>query len=73
LTILNDVRISGVAINDVEQLKGSRLTEIDETPDELTLSFDNGASVIVDLRDRAFKGPEAMTLRVPGQPLIVWN
>jgi hypothetical protein len=52
---------------------GLKLIVARETKDEAELIFDNGYKIIIDLRDDAYFGPEAMSLVGPGNFLAVWN
>lgn len=52
---------------------GATVTAVHESDSEATICFNNGASLIVDLRDQAYIGPEAMQLRIPGSPIVIWN
>ena len=40
---------------------------------EFRLNLGGGVTLVVDLRDEAYTGPEPMVLRIPGQPIVVWN
>ena len=60
----------GVSIAD---LKGSMVTRVHESKDSVVLEFLPRGDLYVDLRQEAYLGPEAMTLHVKGEPVVVWN
>ena len=52
---------------------GLSLIATSETKDEAELIFDNSYRIIIDLRDEAYYGPEAMCLSGPDNFWAVWN
>jgi hypothetical protein len=73
LSILNSLSWSGPASVQLSAINGRCVTEAREQEESARLVFDDGSVLEVDLRDSAFSGPEAMVLRIPGEPIIVWN
>ena len=59
--------------DDLRVLNGATLLTVEETPEQLPLSFSNGTRLAIDLGDNAYNGPEALELHIPGQPTVVWN
>ena len=57
----------------LSQIKGFKISDVLESKSEVKITFSNKINLIIDLRDDAFKGPEAITLSVPGDPMVVWN
>lgn len=73
LSIFNAVSWSGPAGAELSSIKERRVTETEEREESAQLVFDDGSVLTVDLRDSAFADPEAMVLRIPGGPIVVWN
>ena len=71
LTIYNEFKL--LNNHDVSSLSGAKLVKVEEKPEAVILYFSNGTRLHIDLRDEAYNGPEALELRVPGQPTVVWN
>ena len=73
LNIYNRFTVSGLDKGDIATLSGATVREIIERPKDVVLRFTNGAEILIDLRDKAYTGPEAMELNLPGEPTVVWN
>ena len=73
LSIFNAVSLTGPVAEELEAINGKRLLGVEESDEKATLRFEDGSAIEVDLRDEAFNGPEAMTLHLPGEPIVVWN
>jgi len=73
LNIYNNFVVEGFTANDTKQLVGAKVTNVNETQDAVTLEFNTGVQIAIDLRDCAYTCPEAMQLRVPGCPIMIWN
>jgi hypothetical protein len=73
LSIFNTVALTGPVAEDLAAINGKRLLIADESAEKATLRFEDESVIEVDLRDEAFNGPEAMTLHLPGEPIVVWN
>jgi hypothetical protein len=72
LSIYNNIRIwpPNKEINDFVGLK---VLEAFETKEEAVLKFQHDCKVVIDLRDEAYSGPEAMYLSGPDNFWVVWN
>jgi len=73
LNIFNVVSLTGPVAEDLDAIQGKRLSSAEESDDKAILRFEDGSVVEIDLREEAFNGPEAMELRIPGEPIVVWN
>lgn len=73
LNIYNQFVVTGLARNDARLLVEAKVMDVQETQDLMFLEFDAGVRIEVDLRDSAYTSPEAVQLRIPGRPIIVWN
>lgn len=73
LAIYNRYELVGFVSSDVQYLLGINVTDVDVGADALTIRFENNWALRVDMRDEAYTGPEAMQLRVPGEPIVIWN
>ena len=54
-------------------LVGRSIVSVQTEEAFIGIAFEGGWSIMVDLRDEAYDGPEAMQLRIPGRPIVVWN
>jgi len=73
LSIFNEFAVAGIVEGELDSLIGATVTDVFANHESVVVHFGNGARLSVDLRDDAYRGgPEAMTLRVPGEPLVVW-
>jgi len=73
LAIFNSCSLRGLGDGEVEELGGAAVRSVSETKDSARIVFSGERSIDIDLRDEAFRGPEAMQLTIPGEPLVVWN
>ena len=71
LTILNHFKLKG--IQDLHQSKGLRVLHVVESKDEVIIELQNLIEIVVNLRDEAYYGPEALILEGPGDLIVVWN
>lgn len=71
LNVYNDFEVSGDGR--VSSLEGAKVEEVEDTEVAATLRFSGDKSLRIDLRDAAYSGPEALALRMPGKPVVVWN
>jgi hypothetical protein len=53
-------------------LPGATLAAVVETDQEIVLRFFPGTDLRVDLSNDARRGPEALELIVPGEPIVIW-
>jgi len=73
LSIYNKYELEGFVLSDALRLVGNTVTYVDEQKEVITIRFENNWVLRVDMRDEAYSGPEAMQLRVPDDPIVVWN
>lgn len=73
LSIFNATKWSGPASADPSVIVGHRVIKADSGTTAARLVFDDGSALGIDLSDTAFTQPEAMILRLPGEPIVVWN
>jgi hypothetical protein len=73
LNIYNRYTASGMAGDNVKALVGAKVTRVEETSYRAILEFDFNVHIEVDLTDDAYTSPEAMQLRIPGEPILIWN
>lgn len=71
LNVYNDFEVSGG--EGVGSLEGAKVEGVEDTEDAAALRFSGEKSLRIDLRDAAYSGPEALALRMPGKPVVVWN
>lgn len=72
LNIYNPAKITfhDTALNN---LIGLKVIEVNETKESAELMFDNGCKLIVNMKEEAYEGPEAMALYGPNDFWVVWN
>lgn len=73
LAIYNRYELEGFVLSDAHRLTGNVVTHVDEGSDTTTIRFENNWALRVDMREEAYTGPEAMQLRAPGEPIVIWN
>lgn len=73
LSVYNNYVLLGGALSDEKLLVGKTVTSVDESEHVITINFENSMAIRVDMRDEAYIGPEAIQLRVPGEPIVIWN
>ncbi len=73
LAIYNMYELEGFVLSDTQRLIGNIVTHVDEGMDTTTIRFQNNWALRIDMRDEAYTGPEAMQLRVPDDPIVIWN
>lgn len=73
LAIYNAFELVGLDVEDTKKLVGQIITDVVESQERVTIRFSNTTVLHVDMRDGAYHGPEAMQLRVPGEPIVVWS
>lgn len=73
LSVFNAASWSGPSGEKLSSINGRRVTEAQELEEDAQLAFDDGSVLEIDLRDSSFIDAEAMILRIPGAPIVVWN
>lgn len=73
LAIYNKYEFVGFGLDNAKLLIGNFVTDVDESSNTITIRFKNNFALRIDMRDEAYTGPEAMQLRVPGEPIVIWN
>jgi hypothetical protein len=73
LNIYNTFSVVGTSENGVEGLVGTAAGKVAEDREKAVLTFGTGAQISIELRDAAYRGPEAMELIVLGEPTVVRN
>lgn len=71
LTIMNRCKLEG--LDSLDQTGGLRITAVNETEDAVTLMLQDSIRIVIDLRDEAYVGPEALVLHGPDDLIVVWN
>lgn len=51
----------------------SFVSSVREDSDLVSIEFDNGIVWVIDLSDDAYSGPEAMQLKIVGDPIVIWR
>jgi hypothetical protein len=71
LNVLN--RFELIGIDKLDHVKGLRIEAVLEMKDAISLMLQNSIRIVVDLRDEAYFGPEALVLHGPNDLIVVWN
>jgi hypothetical protein len=72
LSVYNDIHMlpAGASIDD---LTGKMVISVDEKQDSVEIRFLDKTAFIIDMRDQAFHGPEAIQLNRVGQTPVIWR
>lgn len=70
IMLLNGLLSGGI---DTNILSNSTLLSVTESDSKLVIHLSNNISLIVDLSDEGFSGPEAMQLVGPDNLIMVWS
>ena len=73
LGIYNKFELSGMALSDAHLLIGKSVINLKEDKETIIINFEGNLSLKIDMRSEAYSGPEALQLRVPGEPIVIWN
>lgn len=71
LNVMN--RFELIGIDKLDHVKGLRIEAVLEVEDAITVMLQNSIRIVVDLRDEAYFGPEALVLHGPNELIVVWN
>jgi hypothetical protein len=71
LTINNKFELVGA--EHIGHLVGKRLKSFSSISDRIVLEFEGQAQLIIDLRENAWRGPEALELHGPNNLIVVWT
>ena len=70
LSIFNSYVYDGKVLKDIE---GKSIMSTEESKSFMIIHFNSGHSLSVGLNEDDFNGPEAMTLKQDGKPLVVMS
>ena len=73
LAIYNDFNLTGFSQNETNLLIGNKAIKVDDNGETIIIYFENNLSLAIDLREESYTAPEAIQLRIPGEPIIIWN
>lgn len=73
IIIYNKYRLTGFSAEEQQKTLGKTVSSVEEKPDEILITLDNDWSILVDLRNEAYSGPEALQVCIPGEPIVIWN
>jgi len=73
IDIFNPMAIEGPSSGqEMGALEGLELKDVEESDDRLTLTFEHGLALRVDLRDGSYVGPEAVVYHREDGSAVVW-
>lgn len=73
LNLYNRYTVTGPVGSGAYAIIGAKVINVTETPEHAIFEFDSSVRIEVDLTDDAYTSPEAMQLRVPGSPIVIWS
>jgi hypothetical protein len=54
-------------------LSGTTVLEVTRTPEYFGLTFSGGRVLLMNLRPEAWRSPKALSMHLPGEPIVVLN
>jgi hypothetical protein len=73
LAIYNEFCLTGFSGDEARRLIGNSVRHVDGNGEFISIYFEKGLSMQIDMRENSYAGPEAMQLRIPGKPTVIWN
>ena len=73
LAIYNEFNLIGFSKNEAHLLIGSKAIKIDDQGETIIIYFENNLSIEIDMREKSYTAPEAIILRIPNEPIVIWN
>lgn len=73
LNLYNRYTVTGAVSFGSNAIVGAKVISVTETPEYVIFELDPKIRIEVDLADDAYTSPEAMQLRVPGSPIVIWS
>lgn len=74
LNIYNPFVITGINQFSTFKILENSIVEIcNEASEYIVLEFTNKIKITIDLREKSFEGPEALSLYGPDNLIVVWN
>ena len=70
LNIFNSYSYDGASLFDASDVK---VIDIDEQEGVVNIKLENGGVLLIDMKEEAYNGPEAMVLIREGESPVVWN
>ncbi|MCP5013379.1 MAG: hypothetical protein GY942_25675 [Aestuariibacter sp.] len=70
LNIFNTYSYDGASLFNVSDVK---VIDVDELEEIVNIKLENGGVLLIDLKEAAYNGPEAMVLIRKGESPVVWN
>jgi hypothetical protein len=73
LAIYNKFNLTGFSQTEVHLLIVNKTTKVDDKGKTIMISFGGNLSLEIDMREESYTAPEAIQLRIPGEPIVIWN
>jgi hypothetical protein len=73
LAIYNEFSLTGFSQNEERLLINNLVTRINDSGNKISIFFEKELSIEIDMHEESYTSPEAMQLRIPGEPIIIWN
>jgi hypothetical protein len=73
LAIYNKHKLIGFNHGDAHILIGKTVSDVEMENDTIKIKFEKKLEIQIDMREDAYTGPEALQLRVLGEPIVIWN
>ena len=73
LNIYNSFVIYGVTVTSLSLLEDLTVQGCEEVSTDIILYFDKSVKLIIDMSDKGYNGPEALSLYGPDNLIVVWD
>jgi hypothetical protein len=73
LIIYNSTEINIKRNGNFSKIINSIIEDVYEDKKEIVIKTDVNITILIDLSDDAYSGPEAMQMIIPDGPIVVWN
>ena len=72
ISIYNEISIIPEPVQ-IDELAGKMVTAVIEDGESIEFEFLDGVQLKIDMREPAYRGPEALQLNRNGLPPVIWN
>ena len=73
LAIYNEFNLTGFSRNEAHLLIGSKAIKVDDQGEKIMIYFESNLSIEIDMCEKSYTVPEAIILRIPDEPIVIWN
>ena len=73
LAIYNKFNLTGFSQNEACLLIDNKVIRVNDNGEAISIFFGGNLSLEIDMREDSYTAPEAMQLRISGEPITIWN